>query len=130
MDLDDLVHAQTAVGAVLKSLEQDAWPRPSPCEGWDVADVTRHLIVGERAFSTSLRGDRYDLVALHADVDAIDPADLSAAYVAGADKLRSALAAADLSAAFPTGLGPMPAPAIAELRTIEALVHGWDIASG
>jgi uncharacterized protein (TIGR03086 family) len=130
MDLADLTLAQTAVTAVLASLGSDDWSRPSPCEDWDVLGVVRHLHVGERAFTTSLRGVPYDLPALQAEVLAIDVADLPAAYAEGAGRLREALVAADPAGAFPTGLGPMPPPAIDELRTIEALVHGWDVAKG
>jgi uncharacterized protein (TIGR03086 family) len=50
-------------------------------------------------------------------------------YDAGAARLRDALAAAG-DGTFPTGIGPMPAAAVAELRTIEALTHGWDVARG
>ena len=56
--------------------------------------------------------------------------DLPAAYADGAPRLREALAAADPAGAYPTGLGPMPPQAVDELRTIEALVHGWDVARG
>ena len=85
-------------------------------------------MAGERAFTTSLGGVRYDLPAITAEVGAVPLGDLAAAYDAGAAPLRAALAAADPDATFPTGIGPMPATHIAELRTIEALVHGWDVA--
>lgn len=130
MELADLAHAQSAFSMVLESLGPDDWGRPTPCEEWDVEAVTRHLMTGERAFTVSLGGTRYDLVALSAEVGRITVADLPSTYAAGAAALRDALAGADPAAAFPTGIGPMPAPAIAELRTIEALTHGWDVARG
>jgi uncharacterized protein (TIGR03086 family) len=130
MELDDLAHAQAAVGALLASLDARAWTRPSPCDDWDVAGVTRHLVIGERAFTTSLGGEDYDLAAIRSDVLEIPTDDLPTTYAAGARDLHLALAAADPAGAFPTGLGPMPAPAVTRLRTIEALVHGWDIARG
>ena len=130
MDLDDLTVAQTAVSALLAGLAPDDWARPSPCEDWDVAGVARHLAVGERAFAISLGGTRYDLAAVSAELAGTATGDLPEAYDAGAVALREALTSADPAGAFPTGLGPMPAPAIAELRTIEALTHGWDVARG
>ena len=54
--VDDLQHAQTAVAALLADFAPEDWTRDSPCDGWDVAGVVRHLIVGERAFTTSLGG--------------------------------------------------------------------------
>lgn len=130
MDLDDLTAAQTAVTSLLSGLSADDWSRPTPCEQWDVAAVVRHLHVGELAFVTSLGGTAYDLQAISAEVATLDPATLPAAYADGAAALRDALSSADPAVAFPTGIGPMPARAIDQLRTIEALTHGWDVARG
>src|SRR4051794_23822832 len=110
MAVDDLAHAQSAVAALLTDLERDQWSRPTPCDDWDVAGVTRHLVVGERAFTVSLGGERYDLPAIAAEVDAIAPTGLQAVYAEGAVALREALIGADPASGFPTGLGPMPAP--------------------
>ena len=129
MDLDDLTRAQAAVAALLADLGPDDWTRPSPCDGWDVGTVARHLTAGERAFTTSLGGVAYDLPAITAEVAAVSLTDLPAAYDAGAGRLRDALASAG-DGAYPTGIGPMPAAAVAELRTVEALIHGWDVARG
>jgi uncharacterized protein (TIGR03086 family) len=128
--LDDLTHAQTALAALLERLDVEDWSRASPCEEWDVAAVVRHLVVGERAFTQSLGGTPYDLADLTAQVQEVRNADLPAAYAEGAVRLRDALAAADPDAAYPTGVGPMPAPVVERLRTVEALVHGWDAAEG
>ncbi len=130
MNLDDLSHAQTAVNALLSDLAPEDWSRDSPCDEWDVAGVVRHLVVGERAFAISLGGSAYDLPALTAEVAGVPDADLPAAYAEGAVRLREALEAADPAGVYPTGLGPMPAPAVNQLRTIEALTHGWDAARG
>lgn len=130
MDLHDLTHAQDAVAALLGSVGPDGWAGATPCGDWDVSGVARHLIIGERAFTTSLGGEQYDLAAIRGDVLELADGDLPATYAAGAAALRDAFDRADPAATFPTGIGPMTAPAVAELRTIEALVHGWDIASG
>ena len=130
MDLDDLTAAQSAVSALLAGLAPDDWARPSPCDEWDVAAVARHLTVGERAFAVALGGTPYDLAAISAAIADVATDELPAAYAVGAVALRQALTDADPAGAFPTGLGPMPAPAIAHLRTIEALTHGWDVARG
>jgi uncharacterized protein (TIGR03086 family) len=127
MDLDDLVHAQSSVSVLLAGLGPDDWTRPTPCEDWDIGAVVRHLTAGERAFTTSLGGVAYDLAAIAADLATVSLADLPATYDAGAVRLREALASAG-GGTFPTGIGPMPAAAVAELRTIEALTHGWDVA--
>lgn len=128
VDLDDLTDAQTAVTALLGGLGPDDWGRPTPCDDWDVSGVVRHLTIGERAFTTSLGGEPYDLAVIRAELLEVEAGDLPETYTAGAARLREAFAAA-VEGPFPTGLGPMPAPAIAELRTIECLAHGWDVAT-
>lgn len=128
MNIDDLKTAQNAVISLTVSISPEDWELPTPCEGWDAADVLRHLMVGERAFTTSLGGTAYDLASINADAQTVDLEDLPRAYEIGARQLRDALEAADTGATYPTGIGPMPAVHIAELRTIEALVHGWDLA--
>lgn len=130
MNLDDLAHAQNAVTSIAVGVSPDEWQLPTPCDGWDVAGVLRHLMVGERAFTISLGGTPYDLAAIDADAQTVDLEDLPRAYEIGARQLRDALDAADPDATYPTGIGPMPPTHIAELRTIEALVHGWDLARG
>jgi uncharacterized protein (TIGR03086 family) len=127
MGLDDLAHAQRSVSSLLARLDPDDWGLSTPCDGWDVGAVVRHLTAGERAFTTSLGGVAYDLPVITAELAAVPLADLSAAYDVGAVRLREALAAAG-DGTYPTGIGPMPAEAVAELRTIEALTHGWDVA--
>lgn len=130
MNLDDLYHAQAAVTMVVVGVAPEDWGLPTPCDDFDVAGVLRHLTVGERAFVTSLGGTTYDLAAINADAQTIDLEDLPRAYELGARVLREALADADPAATYPTGIGPMSPTHIAELRTIEALVHGWDMAQG
>jgi uncharacterized protein (TIGR03086 family) len=127
VDLDDLTAAQTAMSALLAGLGPDDWSRPTPCEEWDVAGVALHLTMGERAFTTSLGGERYDLEGILAELAGVAPEELPQTYAATAARLREAFAGAG-AGPFPTGLGPMSAPAIAELRTIECLAHGWDVA--
>ena len=129
MALDDLSLAQAAVSDLLGAVGLDAWARPTPCEEWDVAAVVRHLAVGERAFTTSLGGVAYELPVIAAELAEVPDGDLPGTYAAGAAHLRDALTSAG-TGTFPTGIGPMPAQAIAELRTIEALTHGWDVARG
>jgi len=127
MDLDDLTHAQAAASELFAGVEADDWSRPTPCDQWDVAAVVRHLIAGDRAFTTSLGGKPYDLPAITAEVATVATGDLAATYDSTVARLHGAFASAT-DGPFPTGLGPMPVAAVAELRTIEALTHGWDVA--
>ncbi|NPC95742.1 TIGR03086 family metal-binding protein [Nocardioides sp. zg-DK7169] len=127
MDLEDLMHVHRGVAALARGLDPADWSRATPCPGWDVAAVVRHLVDGEQAFTTSLSGVPYDLAAVYAEVEELPDVLLAEVLESAGDTLREALAVAG-PGSYPSGLGPMPAPAIAELRTIEALTHGWDVA--
>lgn len=129
MSLVDLADAQTALLDLLDRLPEDAWSAPTPCDDWDVAGVVRHLAVGERAFTTSLTGVAYVLADVAAELADVPVDELRATYDEGAVRLRDALGSAGPET-FPTGIGPMTAPQIAELRTLEVVAHGWDIAKG
>ena len=54
--MDEIVGAleaqQAELTGLLEGLDDDGWGRPSPCEGWDVADVVLHLV------QTNEHGDR------------------------------------------------------------------------
>src|SRR3954451_11354795 len=113
VDLDDLTAAQTAVAELLAGLDADAWPSPTPCEDWDVAGVVRHLIVAEGAFTTSLGGTPYDLRGISDAMGGVSTGAPPETSAEGAARLREAFATA-VEGLFPTGSGPMPAPAIAE----------------
>ncbi|MQW75852.1 TIGR03086 family protein [Nocardioides sp. dk4132] len=127
MDLEDLAHAHRAVAALARGLDAADWSRTTPCPDWDVAAVVRHLVVGEQAFTTSLTGVPYDLSEVSAEVDDMPDAVLPDVLESAGDTLREALAVAG-PGEYPTGIGPLPLGAIAELRTIETLTHGWDVA--
>jgi uncharacterized protein (TIGR03086 family) len=127
MPLADLDQAQSAMSGLLASLAAADWTRATPCEQWDVTAVVRHLCTGDRAFVTSLGGVPYELPVIAEELAAVSVGSLPAAYADGAVRLREALDSAG-DEAFPSGIGPMRASEIAELRTIESLVHGWDVA--
>ncbi|WP_127479970.1 TIGR03086 family metal-binding protein [Nocardioides pantholopis] len=129
MEPGDLTSAHSAVTTLVRGLDAADWSRSTPCPDWDVAAVVRHVVVGERAFTTSLAGLPYDLPALSAEVADLPEATLPDVLESTGAALREALAASG-PGEYPTGIGPLPAPAILDLRTIEALTHGWDVARG
>jgi uncharacterized protein (TIGR03084 family) len=42
--VDALQAQQAELTALLEPLDEAGWARPTPCEGWDVADVVLHLV--------------------------------------------------------------------------------------
>jgi uncharacterized protein (TIGR03086 family) len=125
VDTDDLTTTQGLLANLLGELSPSDWSCATPCDGWDVATLARHLVVGERAFTTALGGTAYDLVAIDAEVAGV--LDLAAAYAESTAALQGLVAAAPAGATYPASFGPRSAEAIAEIRAIEALAHGWDV---
>ena len=111
--------------------EPDDWSRPTPCDA-----------VGRRRRRTpphrrrprvhDLAGRQpYDLPAITAEVaDRRHRRPRRRRTTPPVARASRRVRERDADGPFPTGFGPMPVAAIAELRTIEALTHGWDVARG
>ena len=107
---------------------------PTPCAGWDLADLLAHMTVQHRGFSMAARGFGDDPAAWRADsvMDAIT-ADPGGTY---ADAARDVLAAfaddAVLQASFALPeFGPnatFPGAIAIGFHFIDYVVHGWDVA--
>src|SRR5262249_52919180 len=54
-----LAEQQAELSGLLDPLDDAGWARPSPCEGWSVADVVLHLVQTNGMAQASL-DDRYD----------------------------------------------------------------------
>ncbi len=54
--VDALAAQQAELTALLDGLDEAGWARPSPCEGWDVADVVLHLTQTNDMAVASLEG--------------------------------------------------------------------------
>ena len=109
----------------------EQWSHPTPCADWTVRQLVNHVVGGNRLFTRVLRGaalpPMQDL-GRRAQEDQLgeDPA---AAYRTTADELVQALGKPGvLAGTFTVPAGTLPAPAIVHLRTVEILVHGWDLA--
>ena len=108
---------------------------PTPCAGWDLADLLAHMTAQHRGFSAAARGFGDDADVWRADAvsDAIT-ADPGGTY---ADAARDVLAAfaddAALQATFALPeFGPnatFPGAIAIGFHFIDYVVHGWDVAA-
>ena len=55
--LADLGAQHRELWSLLEPLDDAGWARPTPCEGWDVADVVLHLHQTDQLGIASVRGD-------------------------------------------------------------------------
>jgi uncharacterized protein (TIGR03086 family) len=129
-DLAALHHrALDATGAIVAGIGPDHWSRPTPCEGWDVRDLTNHLVSGNLWAAELAAGKTIEEVGDRLDGDVLgdDPADAyrrSAAVAAAAFEAPGAL-----DAPCAVSYGPVPGSVYAGHRYIDLVVHGWDLAT-
>ncbi|BBW99112.1 TIGR03086 family protein [Mycolicibacterium moriokaense] len=119
---------------VVASVTIDDLDRPTPCSGWNLADLLAHMIVQHNGFAAAARGHGADLAVWQpswvADAVAADPA---GAYAAAAADLLDAFDAEgvlDAPFALPE-FGPdavVPGSMAIGFHFVDYVVHGWDVA--
>jgi uncharacterized protein (TIGR03084 family) len=143
--LADLGDQHAELWSLLEGLAPVGWAAPSPCEGWDVADVVLHLHQTDELALASLRGDLADSIEafMRTGDDAIDAAaaasvrdargadgtEIGAWWHASAAALRTQLAATDPSARLQWVVGRLSARTLAATRLAECWIHTTDVAT-
>ena len=129
--VDDLATALAGTEQLVAGIGPDEWALPTPCTGWSVRDVVNHLVAGNRLFVQVLGGAqlpaREELIAA-SRTDQLGE-DAAAAYREAATALADAFRAdGALERMVAVPAGTVPGIAALHLRTVEAMVHGWDVA--
>jgi uncharacterized protein (TIGR03086 family) len=129
--LGPLATALDGTGGLVAAVTEDQWDLPTPCSDWTVRQLVNHVVGGNRLFTRVLSGEPLpprDQLGARAAEDQLgtQPA---AAYAGSAADLLSALRAPGvLAGTYTVPAATLPGPAIVHLRTVETLVHGWDLA--
>jgi uncharacterized protein (TIGR03084 family) len=138
-------HAELA--ALLAPLDEAEWQRPTPCDGWTIADVVLHLAQTDELAQASARGDMAG--GLETLAGGVGPAasvdDGAAAMVArdrsaparavrerwqtSTDELRTLFAASDPHARLVWVAGELSARTLATTRLAETWIHTGDVAA-
>jgi uncharacterized protein (TIGR03086 family) len=108
--------------------------RPTPCAGWNLADLLAHMIVQHNGFAAAARGAGAESAvweaANAADAVAADPVETYA--MAAADVLDAFAADDVLEATFALPeFGPgatFPGALAIGFHFVDYVVHGWDVA--
>ncbi|MCW2743987.1 MAG: hypothetical protein JWM48_537 [Mycobacterium sp.] len=120
LPLGDLARALDATGVLVARVRADQLDAPTPCAGWTVRDLLRHLSGGDRLIARLLGAE----VPPHAD-----DADPSTTYQRSAAVLLAAFARPGVAAEMVDApVGTVPVPVLLHIRITETLVHGWDLA--
>jgi uncharacterized protein (TIGR03086 family) len=126
--LDPLHAAATATQSVIAGIGPAQWSAPTPCAAWNVADLTDHVVAGNRRFASALRGEQAPPSAPD-DRDGSGTADRLGAYRRSVDDLYEAFAAPGaLDRIVNVPFGQVPGAVALHLRVVELVVHGWDLA--
>jgi uncharacterized protein (TIGR03086 family) len=117
----DLEHALGVATTIVGGVPADRRDAPSPCAGWTVADVVEHVITGNLTVARALGPDLADAP--------VDEETLEARFRSSAEVTVAVFAAPGaLEGTVTVPFGTVPVPVALGLRTVEALVHGWDVA--
>ena len=83
LDADALFDEEARrIDEYLSTLPEEAWERPSRCEGWSVRDVAAHLLADESYFKANLDGTVKEFMAEFAKKGATDLAAFNAMGIA------------------------------------------------
>jgi uncharacterized protein (TIGR03086 family) len=121
--LDDLQQSLAGAGRLVEALRDDQWDARTPCNDWDVRDVVRHLTAGNALFGSAIAGKQVP-------DEGVGPiASDAAAHARSVEVLVAAACAPDaLDRLVSVPFGVVPGPVAVQMRVVEALVHGWDLA--
>ncbi len=128
-DTDQLARATQVCAGVIAGVEPAQWSAPTPCSQWSVRDVVVHLILGKHLFADALMPDAPPTVADTTRYLESPDADLPAAFDIAGQLLLHAFSTPDaMTRMITVPFGTIPGAVALNLRIIEMLVHGWDLA--
>ena len=121
--------AVSAASRVVAQLRDEHLDQPSPCDGWRVRDLLRHMVGNNRGFAAAALGgppDRamWDGLDLDSGTDLTREWEHSTAAVVTA---FAGLTRPEDTLPIP-GYGDVPAAQAVRMHFIDYLVHGWDVA--
>lgn len=122
--LEDLDRAIGVAAEVVAGVRPDQWTAATPCTELDARELLDHMVTGNLLFTALLRGAAPPDRA--ADHLGDDPAGAFRAASAGLTEAFAAPGALERTYTAPFGTGP--GIALLQVRVVEMLVHGWDLA--
>lgn len=128
--VDDLAAACAAVQRVVSGVRAEQWDAPTPCTEWNVREVVNHVVMGSRLVASVLRGDVTEpprnLDPTAEDALGTDPAE--SYRDASADLIAEFREPGALDRTIPIPAGTVPGVVAVQIRIVDDLVHGWDVA--
>jgi uncharacterized protein (TIGR03086 family) len=123
--VEQLSRVLDVTGQLITGARDEQWARPTPCSEWNVRDLVSHIVGGNRLFTAILTRSEPPGPPDPANA----PARLVRAYQDSAPELVAAFSQPGvLDEVFTVPFATVPGAVALHLRTIEMLVHGWDVA--
>lgn len=125
MDVTDLEEATAVLVARLRDTPADRWDEATPCPGWTVRQVVHHLVFGTDRFM-----GRFGVTPTSSvPADDAPPDQLLDAYEQATTELVGVFREPGrLHQVIELPIGPVSGQAALDLRVVETITHGWDIA--
>jgi uncharacterized protein (TIGR03086 family) len=129
--LAPLATALDGAAQMVAAVTGEQWLLPTPCTEWTVHQLVNHVVGGNRLTTRVLRGEPLPPLGQlgrrgNEDQLGNDPA--AAFRVSGEDLLAALRVPGALERPYTLPAATLPGPAVVHLRTVETLVHGWDLA--
>lgn len=122
--LADFDEALAGTDQIVSGIRAGQWAVPTPCRGLDVRAVVGHLVAGQLVFAARVQG--LPIPDRAADHLGEDPA---VAFRRSGQALRQAFGQPGaLRETYQGPLGPAPGVSLVQVRIVELLGHGWDLA--
>jgi uncharacterized protein (TIGR03086 family) len=126
-----LATALDGAGRLVAAVRPEQWDAPTPCTDWSVRQLVNHLVGGNRLVIRVLSGEPVpppDQLGRRTHVDQLGNDPAGAFRTTAEDMLAALRRPGILEQAHALPVGTLPGPAVVHLRTVETLVHGWDLA--
>jgi uncharacterized protein (TIGR03086 family) len=132
--VSDLIERLERTGRQFASLvagiEDDQWSAPTPCPDWDVAALVRHVVEGNRIFIGVLSGHPVSPQLLHEEHATHGANLLPGDVTASVAELVAAFRRPEvLERPVAIPVGTVPGAVAVDIRVVENVVHGWDLAT-
>jgi len=122
-----LDHALSTTAEVVDGVGSEQWQEKSVCDKWSVRDLVEHLAGGAALTAAVLRGEDAHARPTYEDTSEHE---LTVQFRQASQAVLLAVEEPGaLEQTVRVGMGPVPGSVAAHLALVEAIVHGWDIAT-
>lgn len=113
-----------SIDGIVRAVKPEHLALPTPCTGWTLDDLLRHMIGQHRGFAAAARGDAPGVAVWEQVTLGPDPYET---YRAAAEEVT--IAFLNPVAILPIlGYGEFPPSVAMRMHSVDYLAHGWDVA--